>query len=134
MCLRCDTLLLHPGFVLAVALEGDGLTRRSSRPLHPCLCKGAHSLAPAEEARLRFRSWSLHCLVIIDPKSLAPRVSHLVRAWAMSQPRGRSGGSHRTSPCPHLGRGHPPATKQNPLSIPETAALGGALPRLTTGS
>lgn len=121
MCLRCDMLLLDPGFVFTVTLGGDSLTRLFSRPLDLCLFPGPQTAPfllgkPGPSSASRASTAQLSQI----PNLWAPNVSRPVPARARSPPP-----QGRTSLCPHPGRGSPPPTKQNPLSIPETAALGG---------
>lgn len=43
MCLRCDVLLLVPGFAFTMVLESDSLTRSLSPPPDLCLYQGPHT-------------------------------------------------------------------------------------------
>lgn len=128
MCLRCDMLLLDPGFVFTVTLGGDSLTRLFSRPLDLCLFPGPQT-APfcwGSQAHLQLLEPPLlnyHRFQISGPQMCAAQSQH-----------GR-GPPPRAGPfcVPTRVVGVHPPTKQNPLSIPETAALGGC-PGSPTGS
>lgn len=113
MCLRCDMLLLDPGFVFTVTLEGDSLTRRSSRPLDPCLCKGPQTapclLRKPGSASASGASTAQSSQI---PSLWAPKASRLVPARARSHPQGRSGAATVPLRVPTWAVGaHPPRSR-----------------------
>lgn len=127
MCLRCDMLLLDPGFVFTVTLGGDSLTRLFSRPLDLCLFPGPQT-APfcwGSQAHLQLLEPPLlnyHRFQISGPQMCAAQSQH----GRGPPPQGR------TFLCPHPGRGSPPPHEAEPSEHSRDRRSWG-LPRLTDG-
>lgn len=101
MCLRCDMLLLDPSFVFTVILASGSVSRLLPRPPDLSLGLTARTMGFRLHRGLRGPK--------VGRRAPPPRPQ-----WSRS----------RASVCPHPGPGSPPHARQNPLSIPETAALG----------
>lgn len=122
LCVRCNSERCSLPPTLLPTARSLPLGRPSDSPV------------PAEEAGLLFSFRSLRCSVVTGSQSLGPESEPPSPcAGVLVPPPGQEGSSHSAPPGPHLGQGSPPTpptpVQQNPLSIPETAALGGP-PRL----